>query len=316
MRRIQYPQYGGPDTMRLEDFTLLAPKEDEVAVEVTATAINPIDWKIRRGELKMMTGRTFPRAMGSDFSGTVTATGPGGTAFKPGDHVFGIAPLKSSGAFAEAVVVPAANLAAKPDGLSFEQAAAFATPGFMAWAGLVDRAHLTAGQRVFVNGATGGVGEAVVQLARSLGATVTGTTGVDALDRARALGIDPAYDYRTTDLADTADLHGTVDVLFDTNGSLPVRTAMRLLKKTGVFLDINATPAKFAHSAINRRHKIFFCKPDEKTLTQTAALAAAGKIVMPIGETVPLDGAITLITELEKGRKINGKGLILTTPHH
>ncbi|WP_221305078.1 alcohol dehydrogenase catalytic domain-containing protein [Streptomyces sp. Ag109_O5-1] len=134
--------------MRLEDFVLSSPKEGEVAVTVAAAAINPIDWKIRQGALKMMTGRSFPRAMGSDFAGTVTATGPGVTAVKPGDHVYGIAPLGSSGAFAQAVIVPASHLALKPAGLSFEQAAALATPAVMAQAGLIDRARLRAGQRV------------------------------------------------------------------------------------------------------------------------------------------------------------------------
>ncbi|MER6959512.1 MULTISPECIES: NAD(P)-dependent alcohol dehydrogenase [unclassified Streptomyces] len=311
MRRIQYHRYGGPDTMRLEDFALPAPQQGEVAVLVVAAAVNPIDWKVRAGELKMMTGRSFPRAMGSDFSGTVTAIGPGVTGLKPGDQVYGIAPLKSSGAFGEAVVVPASHLALKPASLSFEQAAALATPAVMAFAGLVDRAHLQPGQRVFVNGATGGVGEAVVQLAHALGATVTGTSGPASTPRARALGIDQVLDYTTVDPADRADLHGAFDVVFDTGGFLPVKNAMRLLNKTGVFLDINATPAKFGHAAVIRRHKIFFCKPDSQTLTTAADRAAAGDIRMSVGETVPLEGATELITGLETGRKIDGKGLIL-----
>ncbi|MFG2260779.1 NAD(P)-dependent alcohol dehydrogenase [Streptomyces mirabilis] len=311
MRRIQYYRYGGPDTMRLEDFVLPSPKRGEVAVTVAAAAVNPIDWKVRQGALKMMTGRSFPRAMGSDFAGTVTATGPGVTAVKPGDHVYGIAPLKPSGAFAQAVIAPASHLALKPARLSFEQAAALATPAVMAWTGLIGRARLRAGQRVFVNGATGGVGEAVVQLAKALGATVTGTSGPTAMERARALSVDHVYDYTTTDPADQAEFQGAFDVVYDTNGSLPVRTAMRLLNKTGVYLDINATPAKFAHAAFARRHKIFFCVPDTRTLTEAAARAAAGDVRMSIGETVSLDTATALITDLEKGRKINGKGLIL-----
>jgi NADPH:quinone reductase-like Zn-dependent oxidoreductase len=311
MRRIQYHRYGGPDTMRLEDFVLPSPQEGEVAVTVVAAAVNPIDWKVRHGELKMMTGRSFPRAMGSDFAGTVTAVGPGVTGLKPGDQVLGIAPLKPSGAFAEAVITPASHLAIKPSGLSFEQAAALATPAVMAWAGLIGRARLQAGQRIFVNGATGGVGEAVVQLARTLGATVTGTSGPTSVQRARALGVDRVYDYTAADPSDQAELQGVFDVVYDTNGLVPVKAAMRLLNKTGVYLDINATPAKFAHAAFVRRHKIFFCKPDTRTLTEAATRAAAGDIRMSIGETVPLESAAALIADLEKGRKINGKGLIL-----
>ncbi|AXG76752.1 NAD(P)-dependent alcohol dehydrogenase [Streptomyces paludis] len=314
MRRIQYHRYGAPDTMRLQDFVLPSPREGEVAVSVVAAAVNPIDWKVRQGELKMMTGRSFPRAMGSDFAGTVTAVGPGVTGLKPGDEVYGITPLKPSGAFAEAVIAPASHLALKPAGLSFEQAAALATPAVMAFAGLVDRARLQAGQRVFVNGATGGVGEAVVQLARSLGATVSGTSGPTS--QHRAIGLDRVYDYTAVDPAGQSELQGAFDVVYDTNGFLPVKTATRLLNKSGVYLDINATPAKFAHAAVIRRHKIFFCKPDTKTLTAAADRAAAGGIRMSIGETVRLEDAIGLIAGLEKGRKINGKGLILAGPNN
>ncbi|MFE2070645.1 alcohol dehydrogenase catalytic domain-containing protein [Streptomyces sp. NPDC059467] len=117
--------------MRPEGFDLPSPQEAEAAVAVVAAAVNPIDWKVRRGELKMMTGRSFPRAMGSDFAGTVTAVGPDVTGLKPGDQVHGITALKPSGAFAEAVIAPASHLALKPAGLSFEQAAALATPAWL-----------------------------------------------------------------------------------------------------------------------------------------------------------------------------------------
>lgn len=311
MRRIQYHSYGGPQTMRLEEFELPRPRAGQVAVAVKAAAVNPIDWKVRQGQLKMMTGRSFPRAMGSDFAGVVCAAGPGVTRFTPGDQVYGIAALKPSGAFAEAVITGESHLAVKPAGLSFEQAACLATPAVMAWSGLVDRARLQRGQRVFVNGCTGGVGEAVVQLARMRGATVTGSCSAASLPRARQLGVDPVYDYAATSPADLTDLHGAFDVVYDTSGTLPVRAAMRMLTKTGVFLDINATPARFIHAALSRRHKIFFCTPTTQTLTDAARAAADGSIRMPVGETVPLEAAAGLITELEKGRKIGGKGLIL-----
>jgi NADPH:quinone reductase-like Zn-dependent oxidoreductase len=311
MRRIQYHRYGGPETMRLEEFELPSPEAGQVAVTVKAAAVNPIDWKLRQGQLKIMTGRSFPRAMGSDFAGIVRAVGPGVTGFKPGDQVYGIAPLKPSGAFAEAVITLESYLALKPAGLSFEQAACLATPAVMAWNGLIGRARIQDGQRVFVNGCTGGIGEAVVQLARMRGATVTGSCSAASLPRARQLGVDPVYDYAASSPAELPDLHGAFDVVYDTNGTLPIRAAMRMLTKTGVFLDINATPAKFLHAALARRHKIFFCTPAPQILTDAAHAAVAGSIRMPVGETVPLDAAADLITELEKGRRIGGKGLIL-----
>lgn len=180
----------------------------------------------------------------------------------------------------------------------------------MAWQGLVERAQLSPGQRVFVNGCTGGVGEAVVQVARMLGAEVVGTCRADAAERARSLGVSQVFNYATTDVAGVAELRGAFDAVFDTAGTLPVKTAMRMLKKTGVFLDINATPAKFLHAALARRHKIFVCTPTTRILTDAAHAAVEGHIRMSVSETVALEDAVDLITRLENGQKIPGKGLI------
>lgn len=312
MRRIQYHRYGGPETMRLEEFELAAPQTGQVAVTVKTASVNPIDWKLRQGQLKIVTGRSFPRAMGSDFAGVVRSVGPGVTRFKPGDEVFGIARLKESGAYADAVITRESHLALKPATLSAEQAAALATVAVVAWNGLVEHARLRPGQRVFINGCTGGVGEAAVQLARTLGASVAGSCSTASVSRAHALGVDMVYDYTTRDLSDLAELGGSFDVVFDTCGTLAVKTATRMLNTTGVFLDINATPAKFLHSALHRRHKIFNCTPTTQVLTDVARAAVDGTLRMPIGETATLDSAIDLLTDLEKGRKIGGKGLIAT----
>src|SRR5437867_7493119 len=190
MKRIQYHKYGGPETMKLEDFELKKPGPGEVAVKVKFAAINPIDWKVRNGALKMVTGKTFPRAMGSDFSGTVIAVGVGVTRFKVGDAVFGLARIMDGGALGEAVIAPETFVARKPDSVSFEDAACLGTPGVTAWNGLVDRAALRAGQVVFVNGCAGAVGEATVQLARMLGASVAGSCSADAMQIAQSLGVD------------------------------------------------------------------------------------------------------------------------------
>jgi NADPH:quinone reductase-like Zn-dependent oxidoreductase len=156
MKRVQYHRYGGPETMRLEGFELEEPGRGQVAVKVKFAAVNPIDWKLRNGLMKIITGRVFPRAMGMDFSGTVMSVGPGVTRFKTGDEVFGMARLKQSGAFGHAVVTNEAFLVHKPASLSFENAACLATPGVTAWNGLVDKARLQAGQHVFINGCMGG----------------------------------------------------------------------------------------------------------------------------------------------------------------
>lgn len=308
MKRIQYHNYGGPETMGLEDFELRKPGMGEVAVKVAFAAINPIDWKVRNGYLKMVTGKVFPRAMGSDFSGTVISVGPGVTRFKPGDAVFGLAPIKESGAFGQAVVTSVNFIAAKPEHVSFEDAACLGTPGVTAWNGLVDKAKLSAGKHIFVNGCSGAVGEATVQIARMLGAAVSGSCSAAAMARARSLGVEAVYDYRATDLSKLG-MH--FDVVYDTAASMTVETALGLLGPGGIFLDINPTPGKFIRSIFNRRLRPIVCTPRSDILDGIACAAKEGKLRLRVAEAVPLTEAIRLLTALEENRNLGGKSLVV-----
>lgn len=308
MKRIQYHRYGGPETMQLEDFVLATPGPGEVAVQIKFAAINPIDWKVRNGYLKMVTGKSFPRAMGSDFSGTVISIGPGVTRVKPGDAVFGLSRMKESGALGSALVTNETFLAKKPDSVTFEDAACLGTPGVTAWNGLVGKAHLQAGQHVFINGCMGAVGEAAVRIARMLGATISGSCSAAAIERARGLGVQTLFDYRKVDLSQVSDRY---DVVYDTAGTMKTTVGLGLLRKEGVFLDIDPTPVKFLRSFFNRKLKPIVCTPRADILDSLANVAGAGQLRLPIAETVPLSGAIQLITALETGRKINGKGLVV-----
>jgi NADPH:quinone reductase-like Zn-dependent oxidoreductase len=308
MKRIQYYEYGGPETMRLEDFELERPGKGQVAVKVRFAAINPIDWKVRNGRLRMMTGKAFPRAMGSDFSGTVISVGAGVQRFKPGDAVFGLARIKESGALGSAVVTHETFMAQKPDALSFDDAACLGTPGVTAWNGLVDKARLKAGQHVFVNGCTGAVGESTVQIARMLGATVSGSCSAAAMQEARALGLQDVYDYRTTDLSMLSE---RFDVVYDTAATMTTAVGVGLLRKDGVFLDIDPTPAKFLRALVNRKLKPIVCSPRAEILEGLARAAGQGRFRLPVAEIVPLSDAIRLLGTLEGGSRIRGKALVV-----
>jgi NADPH:quinone reductase-like Zn-dependent oxidoreductase len=195
-----------------------------------------------------------------------------------------------------------------PEGLSFEQAACLPTAGVTAWNGLVDKAKLKSRQRVFVNGCAGSVGEAAVQLAKMLGAEVAGSCSGASFDKAVNLGVDPVYDYqRTTPMT----IRDRFDVAYDTSAKMPLFEGFHLLRKGGVFLDINPSPLKFLRSFVDRRLKVIICTPRPKILDELAAAAAQGKLRVTVGETVPLSDAINLITVLEQGHKINGKGLVM-----
>lgn len=309
MKRIQYHRYGGPETMKLEDFELKPPGRGEVAVKVKFAAINPIDWKVRSGHLKMMTGKQFPRAMGSDFSGIVTAVGDGVTRFKVGDAVFGMAHIKDGGALGEAVVARETFVAKKPETVSYEDAACLSTPGVTAWNGLVDKAGLKPGKHVdvFVNGCTGAVGEATVRLARMFGATVAGTCRRASMQQARDLGVQPLFDYQATDLSTVGE---RFDIVYDASATMAVATGLGLLRKTGIYLDIAPAPIKFIRALINRKLKPVICTARADILDGLASAAAQGELRLTIAETVALGDAVRLIAAIEGGRKLGGKALV------
>ncbi|MBX8517269.1 NAD(P)-dependent alcohol dehydrogenase [Pseudomonas cichorii] len=307
MKRIQYRKYGGPQVMQIEDFVLSTPDKGEVAVRVRFAAINPIDWKLRAGQMKIITGRAFPRAMGMDFSGTVISAGPGVTRFKAGDAVFGLARFKESGALAEAVVTKESFLAKKPDNVSFEDAACLGTPGVTAWNGLVDKGRLRAGQHVFINGCCGAVGQAAVQIARLLGASVSGSCNAQDIEHAQSLGVQTVYDYRTLKLS---TLNQRFDIVYDTAATLSVSAGIAMLRPKGVFLDLNPGPGKFMRAVFDRRLKPIVGSPRGDILDRLAEAASAGRLRIPVGTTVPLSGAIQLIRDLEHGLKHGGKGIV------
>ncbi|EHH02752.1 alcohol dehydrogenase [Mesorhizobium amorphae] len=235
------------------------------------------------------------------------SVGPGVTRFKVGDAVFGSAKIKNGGALGEAVIAPETFLARKPGSVSFEEAACLGTPGITAWNGLVDKANLQAGAKVLINGCTGGVGESAGQIARMLGAEVSGSCSAQQKGRAEQLGVTQVYDYRTTDISKIAD---RFDVVYDTAGTMTVAAGLGLLRKGGVYLDINPTPGKFIRAVFDRRLKPIVCTARNDILDGLARSASDGKLRLPVALTVPLENAIALVTALEQGRKLNGKAIV------
>jgi NADPH:quinone reductase-like Zn-dependent oxidoreductase len=307
-KRIEYHSYGGPETMAVANFVLTVPQKNQVTVRVKATAINPIDWKIRSGYLKMITGKKFPRAMGIDFAGVVQSVGSEVSRLKPGDEVFGMARFKEGGSFAEALMTDENLVVAKPGNMSFEQAASLPTAAVTAWNALVDAAQIKSGQQIFINGCTGGVGEAAAQIAQMMGAKVAGSCSEASMPKARQQGITPIVDYKKLN---PANYQETFDVVFDTSGTLSPRLGLQMVKRSGKFITIHPSLAGFLRSMFARRFKVVFCKPSLSILEKIAVAATSGKLCPTIGKTVPFANAIELITDLEQGKRINGKGVLV-----
>lgn len=310
MKRVQYHRYGGPDVLQMEEFALAAPARGQIRVRVRAAAANPMDWKIRNGELKMMTGRSFPRGLGHDFAGVVEAAGLDVTRFRIGDEVFGATGLKESGAFAEALIADEKTVSLKPQSLSFEEAAALPIVSAAAWTALIDKAKLQAGQRVFITGCLGGVGRVAVQIASMRGAEIVGSCSALRRDEALALGVQEVVDYH----AFNANSHrGRYDAVFDTHGALSLRQCGTMLKRGGVALHIVLTPLKMIWSLLSPRHYAIFAQLTPQSLAGIVDAVEQGKLAPTIGRIVPLSDAIPAILELEKTRSPSGKLVVIPT---
>ena len=308
MKRVQYHRYGGPEELRLEEAALPEPGRGQIRVRIKAAAANPMDWKIRKGEMKIMTGRKFPRGLGHDFAGVVEALGPQVTRFKVGDEVFGATGLKESGTFAEALVADEKTVFLKPRSLSFEEAAALPIVSAAAWTGLIDKAKLRPGQRVFITGCLGAVGRVAVQIARMRDAEIAGSCAASRLDEALALGVREVVDYRAFN---ANEYRGRFDVVFDTHGALSLSQCGTMLKPGGVALHLVPTPLKMIWSMLSPRHQTVFAKVTSQSLGGIVQAVEQGKLAPTIGRTVPLAEAIPAIIELEKTSLPSGK-LIIT----
>jgi NADPH:quinone reductase-like Zn-dependent oxidoreductase len=308
MKRVQYFQYGAPQELRLDE----APPPDvgrgQIRVQVRAASANPMDWKIRRGEMKALSGFRFPRGLGHDFAGVVEDVGPGVEGLKVGDEVFGVTSIRQAGAFAEYVVADEKNVGLKPPSISFEQAAALTIVSLTAWNALVGKARLGAGQSVFITGCLGGVGRSAVQIARMRGANVAGSCSASGREEALALGVGEAVDYRAFEIA---SYQHRFDVVFDTASALSLSQCGAMLKRRGMSLHIVPTPAKLIGCLLPSRHHLVFGNPTPQSLAGVAEAAEQGKLVPAIGRIVPLSEAISAVVELERIGSPKGKLVIV-----
>ena len=226
MKAIVRTTYGPPEVLEVGEIDKPVPAEDEVLVRVRATSVNPVDWHTLTGTpylLRLQEGLRGPKSeqLGVDFAGTVEAVGANVTDVQPGDDVFG----GRSGAFAEYVSVRDA-VVRKPPNLSFEQAAAVPIAGLTALQGLRDKGGLQSGQKVLINGASGGVGTFAVQIGKALGAEVTGVCSTRNVDQARSLGADRVIDYTQEDFTRSGERY---DVLLDIAGNRTWKELTRVL---------------------------------------------------------------------------------------
>ena len=236
MKTIEFTKYGSPDVLQFKEVEKSTPKENEVLVKVYAASVNAADWHIMRATpflARLENGLQKPKntKLGADIAGVVEAVGRNVTQFHAGDEVFGSLPLNELGGFAEYVCADEDELALKPAGLTFEQAAAVPLAAFTALQGLRDKGQIQPGQRVLVNGASGGVGSFAVQIAKSFGTEVTGVCSTRNLDMVRSIGADHVIDYTKEDFTQNGQRY---DLIFDAVGNRSVSDYKRALSPNGI----------------------------------------------------------------------------------
>jgi NADPH:quinone reductase-like Zn-dependent oxidoreductase len=299
------------------------PADDEVLVQVRAAAVNPLDWHYLRGEPYLMRlsagfGRPKDTRIGVDYAGVVVAVGKDVTGFKPGDEVLG----GRSGTLAEYVAVPESrNVVLKPARLSFEQAGSVGIAGVTALQAVRDHGGVERGQRVLINGASGGVGTFAVQIAKALGAEVTGVSSTRNLELVRSLGADRVIDYKHEDFTAGDDRY---DVVIDTVGNRSFREVARVLKPDGRYVIVGGpsdnrwlgalmTPLAAALQSpfLKPEYKFFMAQMTPEDLAYLARLMEEGKVTPVIDRTYPLAQAAEAIGYLEQGR---ARGKVVVVP--
>jgi NADPH:quinone reductase-like Zn-dependent oxidoreductase len=235
MKAFVSEKYGPPEMLRIADVEKPSPAADQALVKVLAVSVNPADWRSMRAKplfARATMGLLRPkhRILGGDIAGRVEAVGSGVTQFKPGDEVYANLLDHGNGGFAEYVSVPVEVMALKPANLSFEEAAAVPMAAVTALQGLRHHGEIQAGQRVLINGGSGGIGTFAVQIAKSYGAEVTGVTSTRNIGLVGSLGADHVVDYTTTDFFQSGERY---DLILDTIGNLSVRDLRRALAEGG-----------------------------------------------------------------------------------
>jgi len=312
MKAITYHCYGSTDVVEFGDVEKPIPADNEVLVKVRAASVNPLDWHYMRGTpylLRFMSGLGAPdeTGLGVDFSGTVEAVGSNVSRFKPGDDVFGGA----DGAFAEYVVLAEdGSLAMKPDNISFEQAASAPIAAITALQALRDQGNLKPGQKVLINGASGGVGTFAVQIAKSFGAEVTGVCSTRNVEMVRSIGADQVFDYTTEDYTESGHQY---DLIIDMVGNHSLSANRRVLKPEGIFVMVGGsngdwlgplmTPivALITSPVVDQAFEMIMAELDQDDLATLGDLMQAGKITPVIGSRYPLSDTRAALQHSENG---------------
>lgn len=309
MRCVQYERFGDESVLQVRDVPAPQPAAGQVLVRVAFASLNPVDFKLRSGLLRFIGKPARPAITGKDFAGTVSALAMEVAGLRPGQRVFGsVNPMGGAGSCAEFVALDAGLVAPVPEGVSDEVAASLPVASGTAFQALVTHARLRAGQSVLVTGASGGVGSSAVQIARSIGAHITGVCGTANVEYVRAIGADEVVDYRRADWRAPGRVY---DVIFDAAGASSFGAARAHLAPAGWYINTFPPPSLMAAAPFvrlfSRRHAVpFMLKTTTAQLAELARLAQSGVLQPRIARIVALEEVAAAQRDMQGG-KVSGK---------
>ena len=320
MKAIVYCDYGSPEVLKLEDIEKPTPADDQLLIRVRAASVNPLDWHYMRGTpyfMRLGAGLRKPEEtrLGVDFAGTVEAVGKNVTQFKAGDDVFG----GRTGAFAQYVTARERNIVAKPANITFEQAASVPIAAITALQAVRDKGKVKPGQKVLINGASGGVGTFAVQIAKWLGANVTGVSSTKNVELVKSLGADQVIDYTRQNFTEGSERY---DVIIDNVGNHPLSAYRRVLNPKGIYVMVGGEKGKwispmdrvaamYVYSKfVDQQMGMMLANINKADLGILGDLMKTGKVTPVIDRRYPLSQLPEAIGYLEEG---HARGKVVIT---
>lgn len=308
MKAIVIDSYGGKEQLKEQEVEKPAITDNQVLVEIHATSINPIDWKLREGYLKEMLPWEFPIILGWDAAGIIAEVGKNVQHFKVGDRVFARPATTRQGTYAEFVPVEEDLLAHMPESMTFEEGAAIPLTGLTAYQCLVDFAEVKKGDKVLIHAGAGGVGSMAIQIANSIGAYVA-TTASDKNDElVKSLGANQVINYREEDFSELLE---DFDAVLDTMGGEVLDKSFKVLKKGGKLISIAGQPSAEKAEQHEVKASDFWLEPSGEQLKKLANLFVSGELKPAIGEVFAFtEQGLQDAHELSESHHARGKIII------
>ncbi|MGE7886913.1 NADP-dependent oxidoreductase [Bacillus cereus] len=305
MKAIVIDQYGSVEELKERQVLKPVVKKNEVLIRIHATSVNPVDWKIRKGDLQEQLRFSFPITLGLDVAGVIEAIGEDVAYFKIGDKVFTKPENIGQGSYAEFIAVQSDLVSHMPNNMNYEEAASIPLAGLTAWQSLVDYAKIKENDRVFIHAGAGGVGSMAIQIAKSFGAFVATTASSKNKEFLQSVGADLVIDYKKDKFE---ELVSDFDIVLDTIGGEVQEKSFRIIKPGGVLVSIVHEPL---HKVEGIKSGFLWLKPSGRQLEELSALIVQEKIKAIISKVVPFNEAgVREAHILSEGQHVRGKIII------